>query len=112
MLEQRPQPEVERDLAREVELPVLAAAHGARERAHDARKRSHQCRVAAERARWRSQKQHLRGRRLRVRSDQLCAPRLDEFVEIASVDELVEVLVLVAERRRGYGSSEDGRPGA
>lgn len=76
MLEQRPQPEVECDLAREVELPVLAVAHGARERAHDVRKRSHQCRVAAERARWRSQKQHLRGRRLRVRSDELCAPRL------------------------------------
>jgi hypothetical protein len=109
MLEQRSQPEVERDLAREVELPVLAAAHEARERADDVRKRSHQCRVAAERARWRSKKQHLRGRRLRVRSDQLCAPRLDEFVEIASVDELVEVLVLISERGRGDGSDDDGR---
>jgi hypothetical protein len=75
MLEQRPQPEVERDLAREVALPVLAAARGARERAHD-------------------------------------VPQLDEFVEIASVDELLEVLVLVAERGRGDGSGDDGRLGA
>jgi hypothetical protein len=104
MLEERPQPEVERGLSPESEQAVLAAAHSARERSHELRKRSHECRTAAQRARWRSRKQHLRARRLRVRSDQLRAPPLDEFVEIASVDELVEVLVLLRDASRQGGA--------
>jgi hypothetical protein len=52
----------------------------------------------AARTRWLSRKQRLRSQRLRRRVVAERPPVLDDFVEVASVDELVEVLVLLAGR--------------
>ena len=45
-----------------------------------------------------ARKQRLQARRLRQSQVAETPPALDDFVEIASVDELVEVLVLIAGR--------------
>jgi hypothetical protein len=63
-------------------------------------------RAAAGQTRWRSRKEQLRARRLRRTRDELRAPSLDAFVEVGSVDELLEVLVLVADRGHGTRSHD------
>lgn len=71
----------------------------ARKAAHEVREEARGLRVDAARARWLSRKQQLSSQRLRRRLVAERPPMLDDFVEVASVDELVEVLVLLAGRR-------------
>jgi hypothetical protein len=65
--------------------------------ARQARETSHSTRDEAARTRWRSAKARLRARRARGRARALGPRTLDEFVEVASVDDLVHVLVDLAE---------------
>ncbi len=86
-------------------VPLLAAAR----RAHE---ESRLARSLSERTRWRVRKERLRARRLRRSADSYRARTLDDFVEVASVDELVEVLVLLAERGDDHRPRRDRRLGA
>jgi hypothetical protein len=70
----------------------------ARKAAHEVREEARRLRVDAARTRWLSRKQRLRSERLRRRVVAERPLMLDDFVEVASVDELVEVLVLLAGR--------------
>jgi hypothetical protein len=71
----------------------------ARKAAHEVREEARRLRIDAARTRWLSRKQRLRSQRLRRRVVAERPPMLDDFVEVASVDELVEVLVLLAGRQ-------------
>jgi hypothetical protein len=70
----------------------------ARKAAHEVREEARRLRVDAARTRWLSRKQRLRSERLRRRVVAERPLMLDDFVEVASVDELVEVLVFLAGR--------------
>jgi hypothetical protein len=64
--------------------------------AHEVRERARRVRIDAARTSWRARKQRLQAQRIRQRLVAASPPTLDDFVEIASVDELFEVLVLLA----------------
>jgi hypothetical protein len=86
--------------------PESAAGDRARlaDAARRARETSQSSREAAAKTRWRSRKARLRSKR--VRESVRTGPRtLEEFVEVASLDELVNVLVDLAE------PDEHERPG-
>jgi hypothetical protein len=70
-----------------------------RDAAHEVCEEARRVRIGAAQTRWRARKQRLRSRRLRRRLVAESPPALDDFVEVASVDELVEVLVLLAGRK-------------
>lgn len=68
------------------------------------RRRSRLIRETAARTRWCARKERLRTQRLKRKFDGLLTPQLDDFVEIASVDDLVDVLVLLADRGGDRGT--------
>jgi hypothetical protein len=70
-----------------------------RDAAHAVCEEARRVRIGAAQTRWRARKQRLRARRLRRQLVAESPPALDDFVEVASVDELVEVLVLLAGRK-------------
>jgi hypothetical protein len=67
--------------------------------AHDVHEQARRARIEAARTSWRARKQRLQAQRLRHRLGAESPRTLDDFVEIASVDELLEVLVLLAGRK-------------
>jgi acyl-CoA reductase-like NAD-dependent aldehyde dehydrogenase len=108
MSDHRTQPGAGPGSSREVEEALAAALNETQETAPEEQATARKLRAAAGQTRWRSRKQQLRARRLRRTSDELRAPSLDAFVEVGSLDELVEVLVLVPDGGHGNRSHDDG----
>jgi hypothetical protein len=75
------------------------------ETARATRDRARVSREAAARTRWRTRKERLRAYRLRTRGKELRPAELDDVVEAADLDELIDVLIVLTSPP---SSREDG----
>jgi hypothetical protein len=69
-------------------VSLIQAARATRDRARVSRE-------AAARTRWCTRKERLRAYRLRTRGKELRPTELDDFVEVADLDELINVLIVL-----------------